>query len=148
MELSEFLQLQGYTGIALTKSPVGHFEVQSKVNGEDALLLIDTGASRTVFDASSAARLRLDFEEAGEAAAGLGVTQQQTRRGTLQSFAVGSLQIPEMQAWIVDLSHVNTVLQQRGATPCAGVLGADLLAGRSAVIDYKSSTLYLKQDPD
>ena len=44
----------------------------------------------------------------------------------------------------MDLSHVNQALQLKGSTPIVAVLGADVLEAHSAMIDYGSSSLYLK----
>lgn len=44
----------------------------------------------------------------------------------------------------MDLSHVNAALAMKGATPVEAVLGVDVFAGQKAVIDYGSSSLFLK----
>ena len=147
MELPEYLKAQGYIEIPLTKTSVGQIEVQATVNDREALLLVDTGASGTAFDEASAQRLRLTPTGAGEAAAGLGTSTQLTSVCKLDSLKIGSLSIESVQIRIVDMSHVNLVLQQRGARACDGVVGADILISRSAVIDYGHSKLYLKDEP-
>ncbi len=146
MNLPTYLQSQGYIEVALTKTLVGQIEVQARVNGEDALLLVDTGASGTVFDHASAERLHLTPTGAGEAAAGLGTSSQTTSVCQLDSLEIGTLRIEAAQIRLVDMSHVNVVLQQRGARACDGVLGADVLIGKSAVIDYRGFKLYLKDE--
>lgn len=44
----------------------------------------------------------------------------------------------------LDLTHVNQAAALRGSGPIDAVLGADALEAHSAVIDYGSSSLYLK----
>jgi hypothetical protein len=44
----------------------------------------------------------------------------------------------------MDLSHVNQALALKGSTPVDAILGVDVLEAHSAVIDYGSSSLYLK----
>lgn len=146
MNLSEYLKTQGYVEVALKKTMVGQIEVQARVNGEDALLLVDTGASGTVFDTASAARLQLTPSGAGEAAAGLGTSSQITAVCHLDGLEIGSLRIEPVDIRIVDMSHVNMVLHQMGARACDGVLGADILISRAAVIDYRHFKLYLKDE--
>ena len=148
MNLPSYLQSQGYVEVPLKKTAVGQIEVLARVNGEEALLLVDTGASGTVFDTASAERLHLVSTGAGEAAAGLGTSAQLTSASTVESLELGSLRVRSLVTRIVDMSHVNLVLQQRGARPCDGVLGADILVERSAVIDYRRFKLYLKEKPD
>ena len=146
MKLPEFLASQGYVEIPLTRTSVGQIEVQAEVNGEEALLLVDTGASGTVFDEASAGRLRLISTGAGETAAGLGTSNQVTAMCHLESLQIGALRLAPVQIRIIDMSHVNLVLRQRGARACDGVVGADILIGRAAVIDYHNFKLYLRDE--
>jgi hypothetical protein len=44
----------------------------------------------------------------------------------------------------MDLTHVNQAAALRGSGPIDAVLGGDVLEEHSAVIDYGSSSLYLK----
>jgi hypothetical protein len=46
--------------------------------------------------------------------------------------------------FISDLSQINKALTEKGALSIAGVLGADILRSRSAIIDYNTAALYLK----
>jgi predicted aspartyl protease len=68
MNLPSYLKSQGYIEIPFKKTVLGQIEVQVKVNGEDARLVIDTGATGTVFDEASAQRLGL--KSGGVAVAG------------------------------------------------------------------------------
>lgn len=43
------------------------------------------------------------------------------------------------------LNSLGYIVQMKGEDFCDGVLGADILVSRSAVIDYKGRRLYLKQ---
>ncbi|HUL54741.1 MAG TPA: hypothetical protein VLT83_15160, partial [Opitutaceae bacterium] len=47
---------------------------------------------------------------------------------------------------VMDLAHVNAGLKQRGLAPIDGIIGADLLEARAAVIDYKAAVLYLRRE--
>ena len=147
MNLDTYLQSEGYTEVALKRTLVGQIEVQTRVNGLEALLLVDTGASGTVFDSSSVERLCLKPSGEGESAAGLGTSNQLTSLCRLESLEIGPLRLEPFEVRIVDMSHVNQVLLQRGARACDGVLGADILIGRSAIIDYGRFRLYLKNEP-
>jgi hypothetical protein len=46
--------------------------------------------------------------------------------------------------YAVDLSHVNAALALKGATPVEVILGVDVFERQAAVIDYGSSSLFLK----
>lgn len=144
MNLATFLQSHGYIEVPLKKSIVGHLEVGAKVNGEDALFILDTGAARTVFDNASTERLHMKCEVVEGKAAGLGVSDKPVLSCTLESFEIGALSISSLKTLVIDLSNVNRILEKKGAATHAGVLGADVLTEKSAIIDYKSLKLYLK----
>ena len=47
--LEQFLIRQGYILIQMARSNVGHFELETAINENKVLLLVDTGANKTVF---------------------------------------------------------------------------------------------------
>jgi hypothetical protein len=46
---------------------------------------------------------------------------------------------------LLDLTHVNLSLENNGSENVIGIIGADILKKKSAVIDYKGRALFLKQ---
>ncbi len=145
MSLLAFLRSQGYVEIPLKKTASGLIEVEAKVNGEDALFILDTGAGRTVLDTGSAARLHLELNQSESKAAGLGSASHPVQNSIVNELTIGSLHIASLKTVVMDLSHVNEARVQIESAACDGVIGADILGGRSAVIDYSSYKLYLKE---
>ncbi len=144
MNLPSYLKSLEYVGIPLIKEGTGHLMVQAKANGEDITLIVDTGASRTSLAESSMERLRLVPGRIEQATA-LSLPRRTAALSTLYSLDIGSLSITNFEVWIVDFSYINMVLQIKGIS-CDGVLGADVLITRSAVIDYRGCKLYLKEN--
>lgn len=144
MNLPSYLKSQEYIEIPFRKTAIGQIEVRVKVNGEDAGLVIDTGATGTVFDEASAERLHL--KPGGVAvAAGLGAANMMASACNVETMEIGSCRIADLAVRIVDLSVVRLAMRQRGVVECDGVLGSDILIGRAAVIDYRCMKLYLKE---
>ena len=77
-------------------------------------------------------------------AAGAGATNMETRASRNNTITIDSLTIPRQDFVVFDLSHVNEALQQVNETEVHGIIGADLLKKRRAVIDYGRNCLYLK----
>lgn len=48
-----------------------------------------------------------------------------------------------MKVTVVDLTAMNVALEAQGVRPQDGVIGADILNGGNAIIDYKNNILYL-----
>lgn len=144
--LGSVLEGQGYCRIPLQRSAIGHFEVAAKLNGQDVVMIVDTGASQTVLDAAAARALGLpDDGPGGDGAVGAGgaISASRTRIEdlTVDPISTGIRSLP-----VVDLSHCNVALEKQGARPISGVIGGDVLSARSAVIEFASGVLYLKED--
>ncbi len=143
MNLPSYLKSLGYVEISFVKARTNQIKVEAKVNGADVTLVVDTGASHTCIADSSVERLRLTrgrIEPAGSLAA----LKKNAALSNLDSLEIGLLRMTNVKAWIVDFSYINMMLQTKGESLCDGVLGADILLSKSAVVDYKGFKLYLK----
>lgn len=143
MNLPGYLQSLGYIEVPFTLTRVNHIVIQAKANGQDVTLIVDTGASRTCIAESSAERLGLKAGRV-ERVASLAVPKKTKALSKLERFDIGSLHLTDFETWIVDFSYINMIVQMKGEDFCDGVLGADILRSKSAVIDYKCGKLYLK----
>ncbi len=144
MSLVEFLNQNGYTRIELTRSGVGHFHTDGFLNDRPISVLIDTGASSTVFNLDLAGELNLSRDKLEISGGGAGAAKLDVYQIHEARFIIGNVS-PAIQAFLaMDLTHVNQALALRGETPVDAVLGADALEAHRAVIDYGSSSLFLK----
>lgn len=124
-----------------------HLFVEISVNEQPIRLLLDTGASRTVFDMEVIQRVCADIEleENEDKATGLGSSQVENFIVILNSLALGEIQLLEYQTGVLNLSHVNMSYNNMGFSPIGGVLGSDILMKFNAVIDYKKRKLFLEK---
>ncbi|OYT11147.1 MAG: clan AA aspartic protease [Bacteroidetes bacterium 4572_112] len=122
-----------------------HMMVNGKINGTNIRLLIDTGASKSVFDKNriSAILGNSDFESMEQLSTGLGTNTMQSEMVDLKSFSIGNIEIKESPVVILDLSHVNESYEMIGDRGIDGVLGSDFLQYHNAVIYYKKPRLKL-----
>ncbi len=123
-----------------------HLICKAKINGKNARILIDTGASRSVFDQE---RIRLfvnekSFIQNEKLSTGLGTNSMPTSSVTLKSFKIGELKIDDFLAILLDLQHVNVTYGTLGHEAIDGVLGNDILLKHKAVIDYNKKILKLR----
>jgi hypothetical protein len=145
--LARFLAVRRFVPLPLKKAPTGHLGLShAMVNGHAANLWLDTGAGQTVLDLKFARELGLSLTPdacrgAGAGGGGLAVLTTVVSRLTLAGFTE-----LDFRCLAMDLDHVNAGLKQRGVAPIDGIVGADLLETREAVIDYKASVLYLRRD--
>lgn len=144
MNLPAYLKSAGYIEVPISVTRVNHIVVPAKINGEDVVLIVDTGASRTCIAESCAERLGLQSGRVEAVAASFALPKKTKALSKLESLDIGSLRLTDFETWIVDFSYINMIVQWQGEEFCDGVLGADILISKSAVIDYKCRKLYLK----
>jgi aspartyl protease len=144
--LADYLAQFDYAAVPLVRTSTGHLYLQaSAVNGRPTTLCLDTGAGRTVVGLELARELGLALEEDARGAGMTGAASVKNYRTSLASLGLGPLVEENFPARAVDLAHVNEALRQRGAPRMDGVIGADLLDAREAVIEYRHLQLYLKR---
>ncbi|MDQ3712164.1 MAG: retroviral-like aspartic protease family protein [Acidobacteriota bacterium] len=144
MSLIEFLNQNGYVQIPLSRSGVGHFHTDGLLNDRQISVLIDTGASSTVFSFDLASQMNLPMAKLQMFGGVAGAAQLEIHQIHEARFLIGDV-TPKVRGLLtMDLSHVNQALALKGSSPVDAVLGADILEAHSAVIDYGSSSLYLK----
>jgi len=126
-----------------------HLFINAEVNKKSVRLLIDTGASKTVFDRSRIiGLLNLDEEDpdfgiSPHLSAGLGTNTMESYLVVLEKLKIGSLEISDFEAVVLDINHVNISYEMLGHAGIDGVLGSDLLNAYNAVIYYKQKKLKL-----
>lgn len=123
-----------------------HLAVKARVNGEKAILLVDTGASNTCIDTNYQQQLKLqvqDFHQRGTGAGGGNLQLWLSRNNLLQ---LRHFKKPDCAVLLMDLSPVNAALLAHDLPAIQGVLGADFLVEYQAKIDYRSLEMELITD--
>lgn len=122
-----------------------HIAVIGFVNGNLANILIDTGASQSVFDKN---RIHLfstetEFEKAEKLSKGLGTDSMEGFKFRIDQFILGDLLKEGLEIVSLDLSHINASYAELGLVPIDMVLGGDFLKQFDATIDYGNAELTL-----
>ena len=122
-----------------------HLLVDAALNGRPARMLVDTGASRTVFDRERIQQFIPDgvFLPAEKTSTGLGTDSMEGHTTTVETFQVGDLVLESVEVVVLDLAHVNSSYGLIGLDAIDGVLGSDMLVKHNAVIDYGKKELVL-----
>ena len=123
-----------------------HLIANVKINGKKAMLVVDTGASTTVFDIKAIKKYLKEKSQLikDQLSAGLGTNTMESHSVMINKLQFGTdLVIVGYDAVLLDLSHANHVYEKLGLPPFIGVLGSDILMDFKAVIDYNKRTLTL-----
>jgi Aspartyl protease len=147
MGLADFLHEAGYGRIALSFSGVGHIHAAATIAAHPVSALLDTGASNTVLSLTLARELGLplatsEFQGGGAGSATMEVYFVEQPK----LLRIGEVTPALDRLVVMDLGHVNQALAGRGEPPIQLILGVDVFTAHHAVIDYGSSSLFLKRN--
>lgn len=123
-----------------------HLFITALVNKKEAHLLIDTGASKTVFDLNRIQHFineKEPFERSPHLSTGLGSNTLESHQVPIGKLQIGAAVLKKYPAILIDLSHVNESYGKLGLPPIDGVIGCDLLVQYSAQIDLISNSMKL-----
>ncbi len=121
-----------------------HLLVEAKAGRRKVRLIVDTGASRTVFDKTRMEELfpNQEIQQSNALTTGLGTNSFPGATAKLSSLRLGDLKINNLPVLVLDLSHVNASYVALGFEPFDGVLGSDLMLEYNALIDFQASMLH------
>ena len=129
--------------VSLRFTKTKHLLCRARVNGHNATLLIDTGASTSCIHSDLKEQFQLQTKGEPFDAAGASegkMTASMTKKCELY---LGRYKVGKHAFALLDLNHINQTLQSQGAKPIDGILGSDFLIKKKIVIDYGKKTLIL-----
>lgn len=123
-----------------------HLLIKLKINDQEAVFVIDTGASNTVMDLEASKRFisKEKIKQEGKLSSGLGTNKMSSALSKKQFLEIGKLKFKHPLV-ILDLHHINSSYQSLGYNSIDGVLGCDILVKFNAVINIKTKELILRK---
>lgn len=120
--------------------------IKAYINRKKARLLVDSGASKSVFDTKRMQEFSIAKKKSQphKLSTGLGTNSMKSHVSVLKNLRIGELVLKEYSAVLLDLSHVNHSYTSIGLEPIDGVIGNDILTWADAIIDYKKMELKLR----
>ncbi len=105
-----------------------HLLIDASINGNAIKLLVDTGASKTVFDKKRIKKLfrKKRFKRHNSLSIGLGTSRMRSHIIELENFSIGELTINNFESVLLNLNNVNKSYQVLGLPAIDGVLGGDI----------------------
>ena len=115
-------------------------------DGQKANWIIDTGASKTVFDKNWIEYYSVLEGESDEIhTAAIGDHPQEISMGLLSPFQLGKLTVESVKVALLDLSHINELYSRSTEIEICGLIGGDFLMKYRSAIDYKKQQLVLNK---
>jgi predicted aspartyl protease len=119
--------------------------VDTAINGTPARLMVDTGAFATLLHRSFVRQMRIPVRETQFRSAAVNLKQRGVQVAKIKRLSLGNINIVGEDVGVIDLEGLihNGLLQ--ASPPVAGLLGAEILRQHHAILDFGTSTLYLKK---
>jgi hypothetical protein len=123
-----------------------HIIIKGKINKKNTFLMIDTGASRSVFDISL-----FNIKANGGRTAYQNFTSSvnmipdeiPSANGIIQELQLQDLKISNYKTTLIDLKYINDLYKNNTGKKINGLIGNDLLIKYRAIIDYSNKVLIL-----
>lgn len=123
-----------------------HLLVEIVVFRLKAFAVVDTGASRSVFDKTYLKEHLPELNHSEEIHATTLFTTSSTLQAVIPTLKIGRLTLTDYQTVGLDLETVNQAYEGLGHPSIVGIIGSDLLLKYHAVINYRKLKLYLYKE--
>lgn len=125
-----------------------HIITEAYINGLKVNLVIDTGASMSVFDSNFFKDHVSKSAEKQEKIMSAGITASKINavRSYAENFKIGLLEINKFPMILIDMKRINTVYRKATGKEIHGLIGSDFLVSMKAVIDFDKQLLLLKSE--
>jgi hypothetical protein len=118
-----------------------HLLVEIVVFGENLFAVLDTGASRSVFDKGLMEKHLHELQTNEETQAATIFSTSATLQGVIPKLKVGALVLKNYPAVALDLQSVTDTYLAMGHPSIAAIIGGDILMAYNAKIDYQKKLL-------
>nr|NQU91181.1 aspartyl protease family protein [Bacteroidota bacterium] len=121
-----------------------HLHLDAEVNGIQVNLLLDTGASRSVFSSAlvKAWDNKTEKQEHSLESFGMGGSFE-SYIAEVKTVKFGGKFLEDYILVVHDMSHISGIMKELGQSRIDGMLGGDLLNAVGAVIDYINGNLII-----
>ena len=123
-----------------------HLIIKGKINKKVSNLIIDTGASRSVFSNSLPGIRKGEsvyLNQTDLSTTSLLSDEIPSVNGIINEFQVGALRKSNYEATFIDIEYINKLYNDSVGKTIDGLIGNDLLIKHQAIIDYLNSMLVL-----
>ncbi len=123
----------------------GHFTIRCVIEGRPYRLIVDTGAFITLVDRQIMFRQGINGVRTPLNGETINGHRHPVFAARLRDFIIGDMRLPPVAVGVTDLSEAWT-RRADVRPPLAGLLGGELLAQTSAIIDVENLNLYLSRE--
>ena len=125
-----------------------HPVIKSRQGEKELYWIIDTGASKTVFDKNLTDYYSLiDANPEEFQSIGIGNGVIETSLGEIKKLRIGKIKLSKLKVALIDLNHINNIFRKYTDITIAGLLGSDILYIYGCQINYHTRTISFRRRP-
>ena len=140
---NSFLKSVGYISVKLKLLKTNHYLLKACINGVEGKFILDSGASSSCACLSLENKFKISSKKNKIKASSATSNMEDTRLSKNNTIKIGKWR-SIISLVSIDMTHINSVLNEKVTESVDGIVGADVLKKSKAVIDYESNKLYLK----
>ncbi|MDP4267450.1 MAG: retropepsin-like aspartic protease [Bacteroidota bacterium] len=120
-----------------------HIHLEAKINDKPVKLVLDTGASKTVFDITQIKDIieEAEYKEINSLSVGIGTDTLTSYSIKINLFSIGKLEIENFETVLIDMNIINDSYAKFNLPGIQGILGSDVLINYNANIDLKKKVI-------
>ena len=142
--LKDLLNNQQFVKVKLYKIKTQHLICFGSINNVKATFLIDTGASNSCISIENIDVYDLKTEGEKFEASGASDKKMEAILSKECKFKLGRFSMKKQKFVLLDLNHINSLLESQNVKKINGIIGAEFLKAAKAIIDYDNLNLFLK----
>ena len=142
--LKDLLNKQQFVKVKLYKIKTQHLICFGSINNVKATFLIDTGASNSCISIENIDVYDLKTEGEKFEASGASDKKMEAILSRECRFKLGRFSMKKQKFVLLDLNHINSLLESQNVKKINGIIGAEFLKATKAIIDYDNLDLFLK----
>ena len=138
-------QVREVSLVPFVREKSGHISVVARLSGKQARLLVDTGAGGTCIHVGALDKYKLALTARNKMGGGVGTVSMRMTALKSHDLSIQAVDLSAFKLIALDLSHVIAGLAKARVEGIIGVLGADVLHRKQAVIDYSRGVILLSR---
>ena len=131
--------------VPFNRERTGHITVIARLSGKPVRFLVDTGAGATCIHSGLIEKYKLNLTAKEKKGGGVGTSTMKMTTVASHNLSLEGVDLSSFKLIALDLTHVVAGLAKAKVEAIVGVLGADVLHRKNAVIDYARSIILLSQ---
>ncbi len=135
----------GYRRVPMHESDGYNLYVDGSVNGRPAKLMVDTGAFATLLHSTFVHSMKIPLRNTAFRSSGVNLKERGVKIANITRLSIGSMDMRSSMVGVINLEGLIHGRLLDASPPVAGLLGSEMLQRYHAIIDFGTSSLYLKR---